>query len=78
MAVEGGTVSVLRGDVSGVDAERVMDATGRVACPGFMDLHAHSALMVLALRSVRLGLQVCEARPARKAQPGLLRTSRRW
>ena len=48
MAVEGGTVSVLRGDVSGVDAERVMDATGRVACPGFMDLHAHSALMVLA------------------------------
>lgn len=47
VAVEGDTVRVLRGDVSQVKAKRVLDATGRVVCPGFIDLHAHSALMIL-------------------------------
>lgn len=47
VTVEGDTIRILRGDVSGVKAKRVLDATGRVVCPGFIDLHAHSALMIL-------------------------------
>ncbi|MBM3948179.1 MAG: D-aminoacylase [SAR202 cluster bacterium] len=48
VGVEGDTVSIHRGDVSGLKARRVLDATGRVVCPGFIDVHAHSALMILA------------------------------
>ncbi|HEX8026778.1 MAG TPA: amidohydrolase family protein, partial [Candidatus Limnocylindrales bacterium] len=29
-------------------AEHVIDATGRVVAPGFIDLHSHSGLMILA------------------------------
>src|SRR5205823_5035292 len=39
---------VLRGDVTGVQARRVIDATGKVVCPGFVDMHAHSGLMILS------------------------------
>jgi N-acyl-D-amino-acid deacylase len=48
VGVEGDRVRVLRGDVSGVDAARVLDASGKVVCPGFIDVHAHSGLMILA------------------------------
>ena len=48
VGVEGDTLRLLRGDVSSVDAARVLDATGRIVCPGFIDMHAHSALMILA------------------------------
>jgi N-acyl-D-amino-acid deacylase len=48
IGVEGDTVTVLRGDMSDVAAERTLDARGRVVCPGFIDVHAHSALMILA------------------------------
>ena len=47
VGVEGERVRVLRGDVSGVQAPRVLDASGKVVCPGFIDVHAHSGLMIL-------------------------------
>ena len=48
VGVEGDRVRVLRGDVSGVQAGRTFDASGKVVCPGFIDVHAHSGLMILA------------------------------
>ncbi|MBI4233969.1 MAG: D-aminoacylase [Chloroflexi bacterium] len=47
MGVEGDRLKLLRGDTPGAEAARVLDATGRVVCPGFIDTHAHSGLMAL-------------------------------
>lgn len=48
VGVQGETVQILRGDVSSVEAARVIDATEHVVCPGFIDFHAHSGLVILA------------------------------
>ncbi len=47
VGVEGDSVHVLLGDVSQVEAGRVIDATGHVVCPGFIDLHSHGGLVIL-------------------------------
>jgi N-acyl-D-amino-acid deacylase len=48
VAVENERVTILRGALDGVQATRVIDARGRVVCPGFIDMHAHSGLVILA------------------------------
>src|SRR5262245_39887439 len=48
IGIEGDRLTVLRGDPSDIPATRTISAKGKVACPGFIDLHAHSALMALA------------------------------
>ena len=48
VGVEGDVVRILRGGVSSVEAARTIDATGHVVCPGFIDMHAHSGLVILS------------------------------
>jgi N-acyl-D-amino-acid deacylase len=48
IAVEGERVHVLRGDTLAIEAGRRIDAAGHVVCPGFIDMHAHSGLVILA------------------------------
>lgn len=45
---ESDLVCVITGDVSGVQAQSTVDATGKVVCPGFIDVHTHSDLAALA------------------------------
>jgi len=47
VAIEGDSVTILRGDVDAVPAARRIDATGLVVCPGFIDLHSHARLTIL-------------------------------
>ena len=47
VGIEGEKVRILRGDVSLVEAKERIDASGKVVCPGFIDMHAHSGLVML-------------------------------
>ena len=47
VSVEGERVAVHRGDVSHLEAARIIDAAGCVVCPGFIDLHSHAGLTIL-------------------------------
>lgn len=48
VGIEGDRLRIWRGDVSSVRAAKIIEASGRVICPGFIDIHAHSGLMILA------------------------------
>ena len=48
VGVDGDTVKVFRGSVEDVEATRTIDATGLTVCPGFIDMHAHSGLVLLS------------------------------
>lgn len=48
VGVEGDTVRILRGDVSSMEAARVIDATDHVVSPGFIDMHSHAGLVILS------------------------------
>ena len=47
-AVDGGRVAALTAPGKGPSARRSIDADGRVLAPGFIDMHAHSDLQILA------------------------------
>lgn len=47
VSVENEQVVIHRGEVSYLEAARVIDATGYVVCPGFIDLHSHAGLTIL-------------------------------
>lgn len=47
VAVEDERVTIHRGDDSALTAPREIDATGKVVCPGFIDLHSHAGLTIL-------------------------------
>ena len=48
VGVDGETIKVFRGSVGDVEAARTIDATGLTVCPGFIDMHAHSGLVLLS------------------------------
>jgi N-acyl-D-amino-acid deacylase len=48
VGVAGDTISIFRGGLADLEATRVIDAKIKVVCPGFIDVHAHSGLMILA------------------------------
>ena len=49
LAISGGRLRVLAaGETPSIAAARTIDARGKVVAPGFIDLHSHSALMILA------------------------------
>ena len=47
VAVENEKVVIQRGDDSALTAPHEIDATGKVVCPGFIDLHSHAGLTIL-------------------------------
>lgn len=48
VGLEGDRLRIIRGEISSIQAARVIDATSRVVCPGFIDAHTHCGLVLLA------------------------------
>ena len=45
--IKGDAITIQRGDVSHLEATRIIDASGYVVCPGFVDLHSHAGLTIM-------------------------------
>ena len=58
IGIEGDSLTILREDTSGIQAERTIDATGHIVCPGFIDMHSHSDLAMLT--NPRHEAKVCQ------------------
>ncbi len=48
VGVTGDTVTIVRSGEADVEAGRVIDVNGSVVCPGFIDMHSHSDLVLLS------------------------------
>ncbi len=48
VALAGGRIAAVGEAAAGIGADRIVDASGLVLCPGFIDMHAHSDLALLA------------------------------
>ena len=48
VGIEGDRVTIVRGDTSQHRAARRIDASSKVVAPGFIDLHSHSGVMIMA------------------------------
>ncbi len=48
VAVQGGHLCLLRGDSNSVESAERIDVTGMTVAPGFIDVHTHSGLILLA------------------------------
>ncbi len=48
VGVDGDSIQMFRGSIQDVEASRTIDATGLTICPGFIDMHAHSGLVLLS------------------------------
>ena len=47
LSIDGDTITIITGDTSAIDADRIIDADNYIVCPGFIDMHSHSDLMLL-------------------------------
>src|SRR5918999_6405824 len=47
VGIEGDRIAAVRADLSSADAGWVVDATGLVVAPGFVDMHCHSEYTIL-------------------------------
>ncbi len=48
VAIESDRIRIITGDVSSIDAGHILDVSGCMVTPGFIDVHTHSDLMTLA------------------------------
>lgn len=44
IGIRNGKITILRGGSAGVTAKKIIDAAGKVVCPGFIDAHSHADL----------------------------------
>ena len=48
VGITGDSVTIVRSGDADVEAGRVIDVGGSVICPGFIDMHSHSDLVLLS------------------------------